>query len=64
MNHDSHFKWILEVLGLWAATAWGVVTLQEVVLGLTAIYTILRIVVIYRDNFKRKGKKFRDDGLD
>ncbi len=41
----------------WAGTFGGVVSGQEIVLGLTALYTVLQIFVLLRDKVFRRSKQ-------
>jgi hypothetical protein len=42
---------------IWAGTIWGLVTLQGVVLTLTALFTALQIYVLVRDKIWKPRKE-------
>jgi len=44
---------MLKVLIAWTGAVWGAITLQHVVLGLTAIYTAVQLYVLIRDKIIR-----------
>lgn len=57
MTHDSEAApAFFKVLIAWAGAIWGAVTMQEIVLFLTAIYTLVQIYVLVRDKIVRDRK--------
>lgn len=44
-----------KVLVAWLGAAWGSLTMQDVVLALTAVYTLLQVYVLVRDRILRRG---------
>ena len=55
---------LVKLAGVWVGTVLGVVTLHNVVLSLTAVYTSLQIVVFVRDKFLRRGCEIIGEGED
>lgn len=54
MTHDNDAApAFFKVLIAWAGAIWGTVTMQEIVLFLTAIYTLVQIYVLVRDKIVR-----------
>lgn len=45
-----------KVLIAWAGAIWGTVTMQEIVLFLTAVYTVIQIFILVRDKIVRDRK--------
>ena len=57
MTHDNEAApAFLKVLIAWAGAIWGTVTMQEVVLFLTAVYTVIQIFILVRDKIVRDRK--------
>jgi hypothetical protein len=61
MNHQTEtagqLPEMLRFIMIWIATIYGSITLQQIVLLLTGIYTILQIVILIRDKFLNKPTK-------
>lgn len=57
MTHDNEAApAFFKVLIAWAGAIWGTVTMQEVVLFLTAVYTVIQIFILVRDKIVRDRK--------
>jgi hypothetical protein len=48
---------LMRLFVIWAGTIWGLVTLQGVVLTLTALFTALQIYVLVRDKIWKPRKE-------
>lgn len=57
MTHDNEAATaFFKVLIAWAGAIWGTVTMQEIVLFLTAVYTVIQIFILIRDKIVRDRK--------
>lgn len=57
MTHDNEAApAFFKVLIAWAGAIWGAVTMQEIVLFLTAVYTVIQIFILVRDKIVRDRK--------
>ena len=54
MNDDNHNITFLDLLIMWVGTIVGHITLSNLVLCATLIYTLVRTYLLVRDNFWRK----------
>lgn len=52
-QHDDTGPAFFKVLIAWLGTIWGSVGMQDVVLTLTAVYTVIQIYVLVRDKIVR-----------
>lgn len=59
-NHP-HTGSYFDLAFVWAMTILGQMTLEKWVLLATLAYTVLRAVVLIRDDFFRKGKSTKKD---
>lgn len=56
-SHENHNNNYLDLAVLWIATAIGQLTLEKWVLLATLVYTVLRVVVLIRNDILKKDKK-------
>lgn len=55
MSHDANSAGeVTKVAVAWAGALIGTITLQQIVLALTAVYTVLQIYVVVRDKVMRR----------
>lgn len=58
MNDDTSLSSWSKVIAVWAGNVIGSIassiTIQSLVLGLTGIYTVLQIYILWRDKIRRK----------
>lgn len=52
-SQDDTLPAMIKVLIAWTGAVWGAITLQHVVLLLTAVYTAIQLYVLVRDKIIR-----------
>lgn len=55
-QHSDTAPAMLKILIAWLGTAWGAITMQDVVFALTAVYTVIQIYILVRDKIVRHRK--------